>query len=122
MAEAEGGLTDEELRRRLTALGHPVSTKGKLNDTQRQIQRKKLNHLEARERMNKTLAEKQGVKRAREENDTTITPNRRARGGSRRRSVAVVSSSASPVKFANTKIGVVKDELVSPAVGELFHF
>lgn len=115
MADAGGDLTDEELRRRLTAMGHPVPMKGKLNDTQRQIQRKKLNHLEARERMNKTMAEKQGVKRAREKNDTTITPNRRARGGSRRITMAVVSSSASPVKFANTKIGVVKDELVSPA-------
>lgn len=121
MADAKEGITDEELRRRLAALGHPVPVRVKLNDAQRQIQRKKLNHLEARERMDRTMTEKQGVKRAREENDTTITPNRRARGGSRRRTMAVVSSSASPVKFANTKVGVVKDELVS-AVGELCHF
>lgn len=116
MADATGHLTNEELLQRLATMGHPVPTKGKLNDAKLQILRKKLNHLEARERMSRTMVEKKSPKRAREKNDTTVTPNKR------RRTLAVVSASVSPVKFADSNVGIVKDELVSPMVSELCHF
>lgn len=87
MADSLPNITDEELQQRLARFGHTMTT-GKLTDAQRQIQKKKLNHFEAKERAEKEKAEK-AEKEAAKRAICSPPPKKRAKTGSRRRTVAV---------------------------------
>lgn len=87
MADSLGNITDEELQQRLAHFGHTVTT-GRLTDAQRQIQKKKLNHLEAKERADKEKAEK-AEKEAAKRAIGSPPPKKRAKTAGRRRTVAI---------------------------------
>lgn len=121
MADLLTEITDEELHERLASFGHPVTTKGRMTEAQRLIQKKKLNHLEAKERMDRDKADKQASKRANETVGSSFTLNKRAKAaGSRRRTVGVASSVVAD-EYEDAGVEFERDDPWTPVKSPLAH-
>lgn len=118
MSDSFADMTDAELQERLGRFGVEITTKGRMTEAQRQIQKKKLNHLEAKERADREKAERQAAKRTNDDSEigggSKGLAKKRARGGARRKTVAVVTSGNSDDDddddFGNAGIGDRRDD------------